>query len=164
VGLLAGALHPLGFLAALVELGVSAWFFAAYGTYLSLWSRNREQANARILLPSMILTMGGFVLPFLPKGFTTVLMGVGSMPFLTWASLISYEDVLAATRSGAFPPLSTVNIDTGGGAWMVLAIVLIGFIGPMVAAALLTRAACRGFDAAVGRPMRPQGDPHLVRR
>ncbi len=98
VGLLAGALHPLGFLAALAGLGAMTWFFAALGTYVSLWSPDRKQATGRTMLPAMF-SMSGFVLPFLPAGSGTVLMGVGSMVFLTWASLLSYEDILAATHS-----------------------------------------------------------------
>jgi hypothetical protein len=152
-GLLAGAVHPVGFLASLAGLGVSSWACAAGGTYASLWSPNRKEATARIMLPLMLLPPSAMLL-FLPPGWTSVLMGAGSMPFLAWASLLSYEDVAAAWRTGAFPQLAA-NIRTGEGAGRVLAAVLIGLIGQAVAAALLTRAARRGFDAAAGRPRRP---------
>jgi hypothetical protein len=158
VGLLAGALHPLGFLAALIGLGATTWFFAALGTYVSLWSSNRKEATGQIMLPAM-LTMVGFVPPFLPSAFGSVLMAAGSMSFLTWASVLSYEDIAAATRTGAFPQLVTVSIHTGEGAWKVLATVLIGMTAQLAGALLLTHAACRGFDVAVGRPMRPGNPP-----
>jgi len=163
VGLLAGALHLLGFLAGLVGLVAMTWFFAALGTYVSLWSPDRKQATGRTMLPAMF-SMSGFLLPFIPAGFGTVLMGVGSMGFLIWASLLSYEDILAATRSGAFPQLAAVSIKTGEGAWRVLATVLVGIAAHLAAAALLTGAACRGFDFAAGRPKRSGTKPSRAER
>jgi ABC-type Na+ efflux pump permease subunit len=154
VGLLSGAVHPLGFLAAMVGLVVSSWLCAAGGVYASLWSPDRKEATARVFLPLMLLPPSATVL-FLPQGWASVLMAAGSMPFLSWASLLSFEDVAAASRMGAFPQLAASNIRTGEGAGRVLAAVLIGLIGQAVAAALLTRAACRGFDDAAGRPKRP---------
>ena len=139
------------------------WFFAAMGTYMSLWSPDRKQATSRTMLPAMI-SMSGFALPFLPAGSGSVLMGAGSMVFLTWASLLSYEDITAATHSGGFPQLTTVGIKTGEGAWNVLATVLVGISAHLVGAALLTRAACRGFDAAVGRPKRSGTKPSIAGR
>ena len=68
VGLLAGAVHPLGFLAAMVGLGVSSWACAAGGTYASLWSPNRKEATGRIMLPMMLLPASAMVL-FLPPGW-----------------------------------------------------------------------------------------------
>jgi hypothetical protein len=153
VALLTGALHPLGLLIALMGLAATTWLYAALGTYVSLWSPDRKQATGRIVLPAM-LPMTGFALLFLPRGFGSVFLGTGSMSFLTWAALLSYEDIAAATATGAFPQLATVNIATGEGAWSVLAALLIGLAGHLVGAVLLTRAACRGFDAAADRPTR----------
>jgi hypothetical protein len=153
VALLAGALHPLGLLIALMGLAATTWLYAALGTYVSLWSPDRKQATARIVLPAM-LPMTAVVLVFLPRGFGSVFLGSGSMAFFTWAALLSYEDIAAAMATGAFPQLATVRIATGEGAWSVLAALLIGLAGHLIGAALLTRAACRGFDAAADRPAR----------
>ncbi len=158
VGLLTGAVHPLGFVAAMAGLGVSSWLCVAGGTYASLWSPDRKEATARIIPPMMLLPISALVL-FLPPGWSSVLMAAGSMPFLVWASLLSYEDAAAALRTGAFPQLAASNLRTGEGAGRVLAAVLIGLTGQAIAAALLTRAARRGFDTAVGRPRRPE-TPH----
>jgi hypothetical protein len=76
------------------------------------------------------------------------------MSFITWASLLSYEDVDAAITSGSFPQLVSVSIDTGEGAWTVLAAVVIGLTAHLIVAARLTSAARRSFDRAVGRPQR----------
>jgi hypothetical protein len=151
VALLAGALHPIGFLAALASLGVMTCFYVALGTYVSLWSPDRRQAVGRVVLPAM-LPMSGVVLLFLPQGVGSVILGTASMSFITWASLLSYEDLVAATRAGSFPQLSAVRIETGEGASRVLATVVIGLACHLIGAAFLARAACRDFDAAVGRP------------
>ena len=98
VGLLAGAVHPLGFLAAFAGLGVSCWFLAALGVSTSLWSRDRGQATGKVLGPLM-LSLGLSALPFLLPGTASVVLAAGTMPFQTWASLLSYEDVHAAIHS-----------------------------------------------------------------
>jgi hypothetical protein len=155
VALLCGALHPLGLLAAVAGLAAMTWCFTALGTYVSLWSTDRRHTG-RIFLPAM-LPMSAFGLLFLPPGSGSVLLGAGSMSFCTWASLLSYDDIAAATATGSFPQLSTVRIETGEGAWSVLAAVLVGLSAHLSAAALLTRAACRSFNIAVDRPRRGRG-------
>jgi ABC-type transport system involved in multi-copper enzyme maturation permease subunit len=150
VALLAGALHPLGLLAALAGLAAMTWCFTALGTYVSLWSLDRRHTG-RIFVPAM-LPMSAFALLFLPPGSGSVLLAAGSMCFTIWAALLSYDDVAAAMATGSFPQLAFVRIRTGEGAWSVLAAVLIGLAAHLIAAALLTRAACRGFDSAVDRP------------
>jgi hypothetical protein len=150
VALLCGALHPLGLLAALAGLAAMTWCFTALGTYVSLWAPDRRHTGS-IFLPAM-LPMSAFALLFLPPGSGSVLLAAGSMCFYTWAALLSYDDIAAAMASGSFPQLAYVRIKTGEGAWSVLATVLIGLAAHLIAAALLTRAACRGFDSAVDRP------------
>ena len=49
-GLLSGALQPLGFIAALLSLGASIAFFAAWGIFTSLWASNQSQAIGRTLI------------------------------------------------------------------------------------------------------------------
>ena len=93
-------------------------------------------------------------------GTASVLLAAGTMPFQTWAALLSYEDVHAAIHSGAIPQFAAIGIRSGVGARIVLAAWLIGTTAQAVGAFLLTRSAVRGFDAAVGRPIRPRGDGH----
>jgi len=154
LGLVTGAVHPLGFAAAAVGLGVSTWLVVAFGTFVSLWSSDRKQANARALLPAMLLPMTGLVLAGLPARMATLWVEVGSMPFLTWAILVSHDDVRAAARSGALPPLADLGLKTGEGAGTVAAVWLVSVAAQAAAAYLFTRLAFRGFDAAVGRPTR----------
>ncbi len=162
VGLLAGALHPLGFLAALAGMGVSSGFLAALGVSISMWSRDRGQATGRVLGPLM-LSLGLSALPFIVPGMASVLLAAGTMPFLTWVSLVSYDDVHTAIRSGAIPQFAVIGIRSGEGARIVLAAWLVSTIAQAIGAFLLTRSAIRGFEAAVGRPTRPRGDVGVSR-
>jgi len=157
IGLAAGALHPIGFLASLIGLGVSAWFLAVIGVVGSLHSRDRAQATSRILAPIMlILALSG--LPFFAPGEATVLLAGFTMPFQTWASLLSHEDVHAATHSGVIAPFVAIGIRDGAGLFLVLATWVIGTMAQGTAAISLMSSAIRGFDAAVGRPIRTQGE------
>jgi ABC-type Na+ efflux pump permease subunit len=158
VGLLSGALHPLGYLAALASLAATTALFAASGTYVSLWAADRSQTGGPVLGVALLLSMS-VVLLRLPHPFASVFNAAGSMPFLTWACLISYEDLHGMRTAGVLPAFSTAILDTGEGAAAVLAAFLIGLLGHAVAAALLFRAACRGFDATVGRPIPPGPRP-----
>ena len=153
VGVLAGAVHPLGYLATLVGLAVSSWFFVALGVRASLWGRDRSQATERSAGLALLLTVSGLAPFTLPSGVSSVLWGVGSFPFLTWLSLVSYEDVLAATRMGAYS-LDWQGLNSGEGPVKVVATCLLGLSAHAFAAFYLTRAALRGFDAAAGRPIR----------
>jgi ABC-type Na+ efflux pump permease subunit len=152
VGLLAGAVHPLGFLAATTGLAVSSWFLAALGLMASLWSRDRGHATGRVIGPLMLILVLG-ALPFLRPGTASAVLAGGSMPFLTWASLLSYEDVHAAVHRGAIPRFAEIGIPGVAGARILLAAWLISTAAQAVGAFLLMRSSARGFDAAVGRPI-----------
>jgi ABC-type Na+ efflux pump permease subunit len=151
IGLAAGSVHPLGFLAALTALAVSSWFVAALGTALALWSRTTGQSTERTLVPVVLLTFSGLIPRLLPPSFASIIMGAGSLPLVSWLALLSYDDLAAALRTGAFPQLDVLGIDTGEGFARVLATYLVNIVGQSIAAILLTRAAVRSFDAAVGR-------------
>jgi ABC-type Na+ efflux pump permease subunit len=158
IGLMAGAVHPLGFLAAVLGLGILSWSHAALGTSVALWSRTRNQANNRVLVPLTLVAMTGLVFTIRTPGPVSILMGAGSVPCLASLWLLSYDDVRAAMGTGEFPSLAAMGVATGEGAARVLATYLIGLGAQAVAALLLTRSASRGFDAAVGRPARPGPD------
>jgi ABC-type Na+ efflux pump permease subunit len=151
LGLLAGALHPLGVLAALGSLGVAGWFLVSLATYHSLRARDPGQAAGWPTFLVLVLTIGPLAGLMVPG---SALLHAGSPAFHAWASLASYEDVRDLLRSGVYPPLAKVGVGTADGLLAVLAACLAVLIAEGVAAALLTRAAYRGFDAAVGRPTR----------
>ncbi len=98
------------------------------------------------------------VVPFVLPGIASVAIAAGTMPFQTWASLCSYEDVHALIHSEA--PRQYTAIGAQGG--LDVAIVVSGWVVAMTAQAigaiLVTRSAVRGFDDAVGRPIRARDD------
>jgi len=154
VGLLAGALHPLGLVAALMSLGASIAFFAAWGVYASLWARTRAQAMNRALVFALLIPLSAaFVLLPIPAALR-IPMTAGSVPFLTWSALLSYEDVSAMFGSGIFPQLASLNTPMPPIAAQVVATWVFGTIAYAAGAFLVARAAFRGFDAAVDRPRR----------
>ncbi len=157
VGLLVGAVHPIGFLMAIAGLVVSCWFLAALGVSVSLWSRDRNQATGRIIVP-VALCVGLGLLPFMSPGPAAAVLAANMIPFQAWASLLSYEDVHAMTLSIPVPQFAAIGIQGVGGARFVLAAWLITTTAQAVGAFFLARAAARGFDAAVGRPVRSISD------
>ena len=161
VGLLAGALHPLGFVAALILLGVSIRFMAALGTYASLVSRDTLKASSRTLVPVLLLT-GSFLACYLPPRIATVLLGSASVPFVNWLSLASYGDIAElAMGQETFGRLEEIGLYTYERPLRVLATCLLGTAGFAVGAGWLVRAADIRFDRAVGRPERarkPRGE------
>ncbi len=156
LGVLAGAVHPLGFLASIVGLAISTGFLLAMGTSFTLWSRDRDQATARVIVPAMVMAFSGFLIVMLPTSVVSVWMGVGSMPVIGGLSLLSYEDVRAASRDGSFPYLAQLGLNSGEGAGTVALVCLLSLTVQAIAAWLLTRAAYRSFDAVVGRPVKPR--------
>jgi ABC-type transport system involved in multi-copper enzyme maturation permease subunit len=158
-GVLAGALHPLGFAAALVLLGVATWFMVALGTFMSLVSRDTAQASNRTLIPVLLLS-GSFLVCYLPMRAATILMGAGSAPLINWLSLLSYRDVGAiAIGRDPFRPLEEIGVHTYEGPLRVLAAYLLGTTGIAAGAGWFSRAAAARFDRAAGRAERAAGRP-----
>lgn len=156
VGLLAGAVHPLGFLAALIELVVFTWFSAALGTLLSLWSRTTTRSmagtfglllflNASYLL---ILAMARIYMP---------LMLIGCTPAIVAHSLLSFEDVWALL--GFYSNVTSWNSfrsDQRG--WELAMACVLSVLAHAGGALVLTLAAFASFDRVVDRPRRdPRG-------
>jgi hypothetical protein len=155
VGVLAGAVHPLGFLSALALLLTSTALLAMMGAATSLWSSDRERATERNMLFTIVATFSGVLPRLLPRGIASVVLGAGSGPLLLWLALLSYGDVDAALRRGTFPQLALLAMETGEGAGAVLATCLAGLAGQIVVAGFLLRAAARSYDAAGGPPCPP---------
>jgi hypothetical protein len=157
VGLLAGAVHPLGFLAAVAGLAASYGFFAALGVSLSMRVGPRRKASDLITLLYPLVTVSSLVI--LLPGRAGVVLSAGSVPFLASCSLFSYEDVHAAIQSGPFPQFAVrSDFKTGVGARLVMATWLLGTLAQAAGTVYLTRSLCREFDAIAGRPTRHRGD------
>jgi hypothetical protein len=146
IGLLAGALHPLGFLAGLTELAALTAFCTALGVSMSLWELDQLAVRNPRIWPVHTLTS--------IVGMLLLILG----PILyTMSSLLSYEDVQFAFRTGTFLPWSEWS------GWSMLRVRVVVFAwlfttsSLAVGALLLIRVLSQGFDAAIGRPTRNDG-------
>jgi hypothetical protein len=162
LGVLAGAVHPLGFAAAVVVLAVATWFTVALGIFMSLVSRDTAQASSRTLVPVLLLS-ASFLVCYLPGRAATILMGAGSVPLVNWLALLSYRDV-SQVRIGEenFSPLWEIGIFTYESPRRVMGTCLLGTACIAAAALALGRAALARFERAAGRPERslaPRDEP-----
>jgi ABC-type transport system involved in multi-copper enzyme maturation permease subunit len=158
VGLIAGSLHPVGFVAALLLLGVATWCMVALGTFMSLISRDTAQASNRTLIPVLLLS-GSFLVCYLPMLNIPTLLGIGSAPFVNWLALISYRDMDAIlSRHAPYGSVAGIAAATAEGPLRVVATCLLGTIAHAAAAAVLCRAAFARFD----RHLRVRQRPHTL--
>jgi ABC-type Na+ efflux pump permease subunit len=152
IGLVAGSVHPAGYLVSLLVVAAWTWLLLVYGMSISIAAKDRAPANYRFM-GLLFLGTGTLALPFLlPAMFNSVLLGTGSPPFLAWMSFVSYRDVRNALQYSAYPALQWMNIDTGEGPLSVAATCLIGMFIPTVWGLYLWRAALANFDRLIGRP------------
>jgi ABC-type transport system involved in multi-copper enzyme maturation permease subunit len=154
VGLFSGAVHPVGFFAAAVVLGVSMWFMVGFGTYLSLVSKDARQASSRTLVPALLLS-GSFVACYLPSRYASVFLGAFSAPFVSWLCLVSpreIRDVMSGEES--FRGLAEIALYTFESPSRVLGTSLLGMAGFAAGALWFCHAGFNRFDRIVGRPER----------
>ena len=154
VGLIAGAIHPLGYLVSLLVLASSTWCFAASGILCSVYqAKESPPAKGKGLRVASILLWMGF-LPFMVQiRMNSILVGSGSSPFVLWLSLASYRDINAALDGPTFTPLlQWMGIGTGEGRLQVIACCLIGIVGSALLGRWNWRYAVSHFDRFVGRP------------
>ena len=154
MGLLAGAIHPLGYLLAMLNLAASVWLFTVWGVRASVQARDHAAA-AGYSFGLAFLTLLFLALPFLvPARFNSVLLGAGSHLFVGWMSLVSYRDVRAALHYAVYPPLEWMGIGTGEGPLRALATCFLGIVALAVGGWWAWRYAIAHFDRLVGRPWR----------
>jgi ABC-2 family transporter protein len=91
VGIVLGAIHPLGVLAAIWVVGLAWWFIAAIGVFISARAKNSTRA----------LTMT----------FITVFIALYAWPGILWQSLFSFYEIAAhsAYPSRVIPRITLVR-------------------------------------------------------
>jgi ABC-type transport system involved in multi-copper enzyme maturation permease subunit len=154
IGLVAGSIHPLGYLLSSLELAAWTWLLLVIGLRASIRCRDPAAAtNGALSL--MWLPLASGVLPFvLPTRASSVLFGTGSVPFVTWLSLVSYRDVRAALHFPTYPHLAWAGIASGEGLLAVLATCVLGILVPAFAGRWGWKSAIEEFDCLIGRPCR----------
>jgi hypothetical protein len=153
LGVLVGSVHPLGMLAVLAELAAFTGFTVALGTWISLRARQTIQALARIMASLLLVSTGPPLLMTLVLGQRPIAL-IACGPLLLAASLASPADIRGGPVAGSFGPGANSALETvwsGHGPEMALTC-LASVLGATLAAWLLTRHACRGFDAYLDRP------------
>ena len=148
VGLLAGAIHPLGVLAAGLALGAYTWFGSALGVYLSLRARNSTRALVSAVAVLLFLNGGYLALFAALRNATSWIAGAGVTPFVVWASLVSYPDVAGLLDPNA-RSMATDGLGTRGREALVMYGASVGLYG--LAALGLTAAAFRRIGKAADR-------------
>jgi ABC-type transport system involved in multi-copper enzyme maturation permease subunit len=148
-GLVTGAIHPLGLLAALAALALLTWFVTALGFYAGLKARSTSQALTRMIVLLVVLN-GGYLFPrwLLYRQF-------GS----DWGGLYGCMPYIAANALGSYAEVRDVWQWLFGGAlaaeWFGPAAIGLCFLGAYgLGAAFLTRFCLSRFDQLVDRPRR----------
>jgi ABC-type Na+ efflux pump permease subunit len=154
IGLIAGAVHPLGYVVTLLVLAASTWCLVAFGTIASL-----QPKDSAAMLPLGALLFASPLVWWLPSWCSSVLLGAGSPPFVEWVSLVSYRDVRAGMHYAAFPLFEWMAIHTGEGLLRALALCLIAIVVPAVGGLFACRYVNAHFDRLVGRPWRDAALP-----
>ncbi len=131
------ALHPVGFVLGVVVVATSLWLATALGTYVSLRSRNANQAIGRTVL---ILAAADFVPAALLFPFVGGAAAMATSPFLAMSLPISRMHFVSLSRAIWVEP----------GAIVVLLIALGILLARAAAAWSLTRAALRRVERDQG--------------
>jgi ABC-type transport system involved in multi-copper enzyme maturation permease subunit len=150
LGLVSGAVHPIGFAAVAVETTVFIAFVVALGTALSLSSKTTVWAQTWTIAILMISNWA-YLLCCIPLEIEPPLVAVGVTPMIEAISLMSYQDVSMLSSGFHGGAHSMESVMTCG-----LSVLLYG-----VAALLLTLRSFLTFDARIDRPRR-QGGPAPV--
>jgi len=162
LGLLAGAVHPFGVLAAAIGLVAFYSYAAAVGVFCSLVARNSERA---LLVTFGILFLGNTIgLLFVPLeligslgGSSAAIFIAGVSPFVEWFSLASPVDIQQAFSPRPWDktfqlPFNLWNIRMQMDAGLVrtyLTSVALHALG----AVLVTRLAALAYEAGRGSPL-----------
>ena len=153
LGLLSGAIHPLGYLAATLTLASSTAFYVMFGLMAAARATDRGAASAGV--GSLILPIQTGILPYLlPAGFNSVAWGVGSTPFVAFLSMVSYRELHGIFQQPVYPALQWIKLDTAGSPLVAGLTLLIAIIAPTAGAWWIWNHSLRNFDRWVGRPWR----------
>ena len=154
IGLICGAVHPLGFLLAIVATSIDLTFIAVLGTYVSLRSSSSARAIAATIAILVFLN-GGYLFCCTPamNGPESFLFTVGVTPMIVTAAPFSFSDL--RRPPGAYGPSLTTLVMTG--------VLSLAFYG--VSAFVLLHACLSRFEIEVDRPRRGFSDyPDSVSR
>jgi ABC-type transport system involved in multi-copper enzyme maturation permease subunit len=152
LGVLSGAIHPLGYLATVLIMASWTWLFLVSGMLAALKAKDLR-VSANVTMTTFFLPIVSTALPFLlPAGIRSVVWGAGSTPFLASLSLASYRELRGALDDPVYHPLHWFKINTGDGPLLVALACLIGIVMPALWGRWIWLYSIANFDRLVGRP------------
>ena len=147
VGVLAGSLHPLGGLLALLGMLIYGAFTGAVGVSISLWARTSTRSLIFTVVLITVINLGvlvGIALAGIEVNRESPTVLVAVSPFMEWLTFLSYSDVNLSDKKNLMFMTFTEAIGMIAASFLLHA---------MAAAALISRSV-RSFDQAIDRPFR----------
>jgi ABC-type transport system involved in multi-copper enzyme maturation permease subunit len=92
IGLVLGAVHPLGAVAVVIVTATYLAFGCALGTFYSLRARTSARA-VTATIATLIFVNGAYLILVTPFGMGSSLWAIGVTPFVEAVALLSYNDV-----------------------------------------------------------------------
>jgi len=154
LGLLTGAVHPLGYLAAILTLATSTGFYLVAGLLAALQATDHATAAGRGLGLVVIPISSAFLPFFLPAAAASIAWGFASTPLIAWLSLVTYREASIAWQSPVYPLFHWVGFDWGDGTLMVVLTCAVAIIAPALGGRWIWNYSLANFDRMVGRPCR----------
>jgi hypothetical protein len=114
VGLFCGAVHPLGFLAALALASAALAFIAVLGTYFSLRSKSSARAIAATIV-TLAIVSGGYLMCCIPAMHDreSIVLVAGCTPVIVPYAPVSFPEMVRLLQSSAYGPSPALIILTG---------------------------------------------------
>jgi ABC-type Na+ efflux pump permease subunit len=154
LGLVTGAVHPLGYLAAILTLATSSGFYLVAGLLAALKTADHATAAVRGLGLVAIPISSAFLPFFLPAAVASIAWGFASTPLIAWISLVTYREASVAWQSPIYPLFQWVGFNWGDGTLMVVLTCAVAIIAPALLGHWLWTYCVANFDRMVGRPCR----------
>ena len=159
LGLLSGAIHPLGYLATVLVTASWTWFFLMAGMLAALRAKDLR-VSANVTMTTFFLPVVSSALPFLlPAGLKSVVWGAGSTPFLAWLAMASNRELRGALHDPVYHPLHWFKLNTGEGLFWVALACLIGIVLPALWGRWIWLYSIANFDRLAGRPWKVEPAP-----
>jgi hypothetical protein len=154
LGLAAGAVHPVGYMLALLILGASIWFFASCGALVAISEKDTGPGGGLVMLLLLALVGSGVLPVFLPPPINPVFLGSGSTPLMLWTCLLSYRDFAEVLASPLNSSVHWFRLPDGQTPLRIFASWPIAIIVPPLVGLWAWRYALAHFDRLIGRPWR----------
>jgi ABC-type Na+ efflux pump permease subunit len=156
LGLISGAVHPIGYVAIILMLVSSTAFYLVVGQLVALQVEDQATASGRIMLLVIVPICSGLLPLFLPRAIDSIAWGAASPPLISCLAFVSYREVSCAWQSSVYPPLEWVGLNSGGGCLVVIMTCVFGIVGPALGALWTWNHCLANFDRLVGRPTREE--------